>query len=282
MKTTASVLMSVYHRVVAEELSACLQSLLWQTRPADQIVIALDGPLPETLLQTLESFQKDATSQVELVKLPSNVGLTGALNAALPLCTGEWLLRMDADDIALPDRFEKQLAFVETHSNVDVLGTALYEFSHEPSNPEKTKPVIREHAGIAGSIGLRNPINHPTVCVRKQLIEDQGGYPDLPLLEDYYLWARLLKAGARFHNLDEPLYLFRFDDSTLDRRSGTENFKNEVWLRRWMKQEGLISPSTLWAAAVLQVVLRFAPNGLRRWLWHRSRTATNLTLDLPH
>ena len=105
---------------------------------------------------------------------------------------------MDADDIALPNRFDEQLSYLEQHPDIDVLGTALYEFTVKPETPERIKPVVTPHSRIAGSIGLRNPINHPTVCVRRSKLRDAGGYPELPLLEDYYLWARLLQAGADF------------------------------------------------------------------------------------
>ena len=281
MKATASVLMSVCHRVEPEELKTCLKSLSWQTRVADQVVIVMDGPLPESLTNLLNEFEQNSESNVKLVPLPTNLGLTNALNAGLTHCSGDWLLRMDADDISLPNRFEKQLAYIEAHPDTDVLGTALFEFNEDPQNPENTKPVLQNHEEIARSIALRNPINHPTVCLRKQALVDQGGYPELPLMEDYYLWSKLLKAGARFKNLDEPLYLFRFDDATLDRRSGTANFKNEVWLRRWMKQQGLITYPLLWMAITLQVVLRFAPRSVRRWLWRKSRSPAGVTLDLP-
>ena len=281
MPITCSVLMSVYSRVSSTELSQSLRSIDWQTRAPDQIVIVIDGPVSNDIRSQLDSFKANNKVPVELVVIEHNLGLTAALNEGLKHCSGEWLIRMDADDLSLPTRFEMQLGYLEAHPEIDLLGTALLEFGDDPNRPTKIKPVKSDHDAMAGSMGLRNPINHPTVCVRKQSIVDVGGYPELPLLEDYFLWSKLVLNGARLHNLETPLYLFRFDDNTLTRRGGGENFKNEIWLRRWMRERGLITFPAYCTAVSLQLVLRFSPLFFQRWLWHRSRTATTQHLDLP-
>lgn len=281
MTITTSVLMSVYHRVKAAELKQCLASLTWQSRQPDQIVIVIDGEIGEDLSSLLENFQSNHSIPVDLVPLAQNQGLSRALNAGLKACQGDWIFRMDTDDIALPNRFASQLEFLEQNPDIDVLGTALYEFSDNPNKPDRVKPVIEQHSDIASSFGLRNPINHPTVLLRKSKLEQVGGYPELNLTEDYYLWAKLLAAGATFHNLPTPLYLFRFDTGTLSRRRGKDNFRNETWLRRWMREQGLISFSTATIAAAIQVVLRFSPPGVQRWLWHKSRQPVDVELALP-
>lgn len=272
--------MSVYHKVPPEQLALSLASLAWQTRPADQIVIVMDGPIPDVLGRQLDAFQSHHGG-TELVPLRQNVGLSAALNAGIEFCRGDWLIRMDADDLSLPNRFAQQIAYIEAHPEVDVLGTALYEFSGNYRQPERVKPVITEHQDIARSVGLRNPMNHPTVCVRKQRLLDVGGYPELNLLEDYYLWGKLLKAGATFHNLADPLYLFRFDAGTLVRRRGLDNFKNETWLRQWLHKQGLIPGHTRFIANTLQLLLRFAPGTVQNWLWQRSRQSCDISLQLP-
>jgi glycosyltransferase involved in cell wall biosynthesis len=272
--------MSVYHKVPPEQLALSLASLAWQTRPADQIVIVMDGPIPDALGRQLDAFQR-RHSAVELVPLKQNIGLSAALNAGIEFCHGDWLIRMDADDLSLPNRFAQQIAYIEAHPEVDVLGTALYEFSGNYRQPERVKPVITEHQDIAASIGLRNPMNHPTVFLRKQALINAGGYPSLSLLEDYYLWGKLLGAGATFHNLAEPLYLFRFDAGTLTRRRGLDNFKNETWLRQWLHKQGLIPGHTRFLANTLQLLLRFSPSTVQNWLWQRSRQPCNTSLQLP-
>tara|TARA_R110002073_G_scaffold43267_3_gene120373 strand:- start:695 stop:1555 length:861 start_codon:yes stop_codon:yes gene_type:complete len=277
---TSSVLMSVYHRVSPEELHQCLESLTAQSRQPSQIVIVIDGPVAAELSTLLEDFQKASPEQVTLVPLAENGGLVAALNAGMSHCSGDWVLRMDADDIALPQRFELQLGLLEAEPNIDVLGSAMLEFDSDPRHPERLKPVLQSHEEITQNLGLRNPINHPTACIRKSHLEKVGGYPELHLLEDYFLWAKLLNNGATFKNLAEPLYLFRFDDQTLERRGGASNFSNEVWLRRWMYKEKLINLPVLCLTTALQIVLRFAPLFVRRFLWRRSRKPYSKSIQL--
>ena len=270
---TTSLLMSIYHKVDGSALGQCLQSIINQTRLPDQIVIVKDGPLTSELDQQLTRFESgiNGKSVLTIVALDKNQGLITALNAGLKHCSGDWIIRMDADDIALPNRIEVQLGWLETHPEIDLLGSAMLEFTHDPDHPERLKPVIEEHDEIIAGLPYRNPVNHPTVCIRKRLLAD--GYPQLALLEDYFLWCKLARQGARFHNLKEPLYLFRFDDQTLVRRAGQQNFKNEIYLRWWMYQEGMMNAATLCLVSMLQVALRFAPLPVRRWLWRKSRSS---------
>jgi hypothetical protein len=130
--------------------------------------------------------------------------------------------------------------------------------------------VKQDHTAICAQLPYRNPINHPTVVFRRELI-GQTGYPELHLLEDYFLWSQLIHAGIRFHNLPEPLVSYRFNDATLRRRSGWRNFRNECWLRYWMYQHGLTGAATVLVTILIQAVLRFSPAFVQRWIWQRSR-----------
>ena len=98
-----SVLMSLYHNEAPAHLHACLASLAAQTLPADDIVLVYDGELPVALEAVVQSFQ--AALPLHIVRLPHNVGLGHALNQGLPHCRHEWVMRMDTDDICLPQRF---------------------------------------------------------------------------------------------------------------------------------------------------------------------------------
>lgn len=273
--------MSVYHGVRDTELAQCLASLAAQTRQPDQTVIVVDGPVPESLLLQLKDFKVKQTQAVELVELKENRGLIHALNTGLQHCRGEWLIRMDADDIALPHRLELQLTTIESNPDLDVLGSAMLEFEDDPRNPVRLKPVLQSHDEIRAGLPLRNPINHPTACIRRASLDAIGGYPSLPLLEDYYLWSQLLVNGAKFQNLPEPLHLFRFDDATLGRRAGAGNFRNEIWLRYWMYQKQIISYPRYCLFVLIQSILRFAPLSIRRLLWNHSRKPFAAKILLP-
>ncbi|MBV1877943.1 MAG: glycosyltransferase [Pseudomonadales bacterium] len=264
--------MSIYHKVTTDELSTCLDSLLAQTRLPDEFIIVKDGPLGDSLEQQLNDFYQHFPQRVRFIVLPTNKGLIAALNIGLAHCNGDWILRMDADDAAISDRVETQLNYIAAHPEVDILGSAMLEFDTDPNKPLRKKPVAVTHAAIKAQMPYRNPINHPTTCCRKSSLLAIGGYPDLKFLEDYFLWARLLHQGAIFHNLEQPLHLYRFDSGTLTRRAGLANFRNECWLRWWMFRQGMLNPATLILVVGLQLLLRLTPSAIRTILWRTSRT----------
>lgn len=267
---TASVLISVYHKESATTLTACLDSLVAQSRMPDTVVLVKDGPLDASLEAVIGRFTADWPDLFTIIALTENLGLVTALNRGLEVCDTDYVLRMDADDLAAPERFERQLAFMDAHPEVAVLGTAMYEFITNPASA-RVKPVKESHNAIVRQLPWRNPINHPTVCFRTDVVRDMGGYPDLPLLEDYFLWAKLAEQGHCLHNLAEPLHYYRFDDETLKRRSGWANFRNECNLRLWMYRQGLVGLPGLLATILLQGLLRFAPTGAQRLLWGATR-----------
>lgn len=268
---TAVVLMSVYHLEKAENLDACLNSIVNQTHLPQKIVLVKDGPLSQRLEEVIDRYVGLYPDLYEIVPLPENRGLSRALNIGLEFCNGEYVFRMDSDDISLPKRFEKQLRFMERHPEIGVLSCAMYEFDQDPNKPQHIKTVVTEHEAIVKQFPWRNPINHPACCYRTELVRQAGGYPELRYLEDYYLWSKLLCKGVRFHNLAEPLYLYRFNRATLTRRGGWVNYRNECFLRWFLYRNGQTTLVTALAAMDLQLLLRFAPGWLQNVLWKSTR-----------
>lgn len=266
----SSVLMCVYGGDQSEWLEDALRSLLSQSLPPDEIVLVKDGPVSDSLDRVIDRAAGEFAGDFRVHALDTNLGLVAALNAGLGLCRGELVFRMDADDVADRERIARQTAFMDTHPEIGVLGSAMQEFSDSADNPLRLKPVKSEHHDIQRQLVWRNPVNHPTVCLRRTAIPAEG-YPSLQYLEDYFLWARLMASGVRFHNLAEPLLSYRFNDRTLARRSGWVNFRNEVYLRRWIYRHRLAGPVATAASIVLQAGLRFAPRGIQRRLWMSTR-----------
>ena len=267
-----SVLMTVYAGDDPAHFDVALRSVVAQRAPADQIVLVCDGPLGEAHERVIERAIADG-AQLDVLRLTANVGLIGALNAGLDRCAGELVFRMDADDVSLPDRFGVQREFMEEHPEIGVLGTAMNEFDLDPQRPVRMKPVPETHDEIVRRLPVRNPVNHPTVCFRRELVSADG-YPALRFVEDYFLWAQLINRGVRFHNLQAPLVAYRFDAATIGRRSGWTNFRNEMALRWWMHQRGMLGLPGFVAVGVVQAIVRFAPAGLQRWLWRLTRRRT--------
>lgn len=267
LRTT--VLMSVYAGDEASEVDAALASLTGQSLPPDEIVLVEDGPVGPGIGSVIARHETGFPG-LRRVPLPENRGLVGALNAGLGECRGEFIFRLDADDVARVDRIAVQLAFMEAHPEIGVCGSTMTEFREDPVQPVSMKPMPETHGEIRARLPWRNPVNHPTVCVRRSLLPDSG-YPDLRWVEDYLLWGMLMADGVRFHNLQEPLVAYRFDDETLGRRSGWLNFRNEMAVRLWLRRHGLASFGSVLASGLLQAAIRFSPGFLQRWYWRSVR-----------
>lgn len=259
--TTLAALVTVYHRIVPEELSQALESLAAQTRPADEIVIVEDGPIGEGLRTVVDAFV-GKRPEARTVVLARNRGAGPASAAGMATITSELVARLDADDIARPERFARQVAFFDAHPDVDVLGTALAEFAEEPGDGDKVRTLPETHDEITRYARINSPVNNPSVMMRVAAVEKAGGYRDVHHMEDYDLYARLLASGARFHNLPEPLTWFRVSPDQFARRTGRGMFAAERQMQRNLVSYGLISRPRAVLNLAVRTAYRLLPTAL--------------------
>lgn len=199
-----SVIMSVYNG--SRYLSQSLESILNQTFTDFEFIIVDDGSTDNTWEILTEYAARD--SRIILIRNEKNIGLTKSLNKGLARAQGEYIARQDADDFSLPDRFEHQVRFLDTHSEVGVLGTAFYIID-EDGNVSGTVTPPQESALLHWLLLFCNPIPHPTVMARRKLICAVNGYnPEFVTAQDYDLWARLSDI-TRFAILPIPLVCYR-------------------------------------------------------------------------
>lgn len=165
---------------------------------------------------------------LKVLSLVTNRGLGKALNEGLKYCSHELVARMDTDDIAMPERFEKQLAVFKKYPDIDVVGAWINEFEDNVSNIKSVRKLPELPDDIRQFAKRRNPINHPVVMFRKSAVLAAGGYRHFPLFEDYYLWIRMLMNGAKFYNIQESLLYFRFSSEMFKRRGGWKYMINEL------------------------------------------------------
>lgn len=258
---TLTALVTVYHRIDATELTQALQSLAEQTRPADEIVIVEDGPVGAELRTVIDDFI--ATCQeARTVVLARNIGSGRASAAGMATITTELVARLDADDIAHPQRFATQLAWFKAHPGTDVLGTALAEFHVEPTEVLAVRSLPETHQEIARYTRINSPVNNPSVMMRVSAVAEAGGYRDVHHMEDYDLYARLLATGAHFHNLPEPLTYFRTSPAQFERRTGKGMFAAERQMQRNLVSYGLISRPRSWFNLAARTAYRLLPTGL--------------------
>ena len=254
-----SVLMSVYKNDDADFLKIALESIYdKQTRKPDEIVVVFDGPLKDPLYQVLNEFQKGKEDVVKYYPQEVNRGLGEALRIGSELCTGDYLLRMDSDDISAPDRFEKQMAYVESHPEIDAVGTDIAEFDKDPfSETMRTRVCPARHEDILKMCKKRNPMNHVTACIKKSSLMKAGGYQTLLLLEDYLLWINMICAGCKLANINESLVYVRVGNGFDSKRGSKERVIGWRVLQDKMLEGGLI---TKWEAFVNMIYIRVFVN----------------------
>lgn len=212
-----SVLMAVYKGDHPDYLGISIDSILKQSIPTDDFVIVADGPITQ-IQQTLIQEKKASHSSIHLVQLPENAGLGLALNAGLAVCKYELVARMDADDIAYPNRMELQLAAFDANPALDLVGGYVSEFYDDSDKITAIKEVPLDQAAIYAYGKRRNPFIHPTVMFKKSSVLDLGGYSALHRGQDYELFIRMLASGCKVQNINQPLLKFRSSQNMYQRR----------------------------------------------------------------
>ena len=265
---TISVLLPVHAGVAPAHFSAALESVLTQTRQPDEIVVVEDGPLLRGHLVVLAEVEA-RHPRVTRISLPENRGAGVANQAGLEAATGTWIAKVDADDISVPDRFERQLAEV-TGAGYDVCGGAMLEFDADITAPSGRRPRPATQTGIARLMRFNNPINHPTSFYRRALALEAGGYPPMRYMQDYVLFARMLSAGATMTNLEDDLVYFRAGTGVITRRRAPEFLRLEWQLQRELHALGIIGNLRRGRNLVVRLAYRRMPGFVTRRVHERA------------
>jgi glycosyltransferase involved in cell wall biosynthesis len=262
-----SVLISTYRKDVPRELREALSSVFDQTVVPTEVVIVTDGPVPDALENTLIEYENRYPDRVRLVSLPTNQGLGAALRRGVKECSNDLVARMDADDIAVPSRFEKQIDYLLSHTNVDVLGGYVGEFEGDPSEILRVRSVPTTQESVRSLARFRSPTNHPTVMFRREAVIDAGNYRSLRLMQDYDLWMRMLSQEYVIDNLPEVLVKFRAGDDLYARRGGFDYARLELELQRDFLSYGAISLPVFLFNICTRVPLRLVPSSIRKLVY---------------
>lgn len=258
-----SVLMSVYKNDKLEFLKAAIESILKQTVKPNEIVVVVDGPVETEIVQLLQNYETKIKC-FKLVFLEENLGLGNALEVGLNHCSYDFVARMDADDISVEDRFEKQIKAFQEEKSLSIVGGQIEEFMGEIKNVIGVRKVPSEHEEIKQYIKSRCPFNHMTVMFRKEEVEKVGGYVEWHFNEDYYLWLRMYLLNCQFKNLEDTLVYVRVGEEMYQRRGGFSYFKSEAGIQKYMLTHKIISFSKYLSNVFLRFVLQvLMPNKFR-------------------
>lgn len=234
-----SAYMCVWRGDKAPFVRLAMESLLHQTLLPNELVVVVDGPIPDEIKAVIED-PIFAPLSIRLIYLPENMGCSIATDTALRACENELVAKMDSDDFSMPDRFEKQMAFMRAHPEVDILGGTNGYFTEDPNEIITCCISPETHEEILKGIRTHCPFSHVTVMYRKSRVLEAGGYIDWFWEEDYYLWARMLKKGYIGHNLPDILVNVRTSPDQMGRRGGWRYFKSEKRMHRYLYETGFI------------------------------------------
>jgi len=261
-----SVLMSAYSGTRVEDLAACLSSLGAQTVLADEIVLVLDGPLSEDTANYIKRVP--SSLPIKTVPFSENRGLGHALRKGLLHCRHELVARVDTDDICIPERFQKQIDFLAEHPDIAVVGGGLrewYDGINGSAFTVRCGPLDPE--GVVAYARKRNPLNHPTVLLRKSAVLASGSYKSCLMFEDYFLWARMIKAGYKIANMPEALVETQADYDYFTRRGGMRYVRYEFQFTERLVEIGFFSPTERILFLLARTPFRVLPRGIRSLLY---------------
>lgn len=220
--------MSTYRNDDPKHFSEAMQSI-WEVQEVkpDEIVLVVDGPIENELNSRIEHWKKVIGEEIfKVIYQKENLGLPSSLNNGISYCTGDYIARMDADDISLPNRFCIQKKFMSENENIAVLGGAIEEF-HENSNFTQKRFYPKNTTNIRDEFLKASPFAHPTVVIRRDVLEKYRYNESLTSTkgkvvssnEDIDLWIRLIKAGYEMANLDTVILKYRKNATFYKRRS---------------------------------------------------------------
>lgn len=262
-----SVLLSVYSKDNPLYLEQSLGSIINQTLVSEDIIIVEDGPLTKELYDVLDYFENKCKF-IKRVPLKVNSGLGKALNEGLILCSYDLVARMDSDDIAYPDRFEKQVKFMNEHPEIDACSSWIDEFEDSIENVTSIKKLPETSEEIMKYARHRCPLNHPAVVYRKKAVMNVGGYWGFP--EDYNLWARMLMNGSLFYNFQESLLYFRYSSDMIKRRGGWKYAKSDIISQYEFYKIGFSGLVDFIYNVTIRTIVRLIPHGLRHFVYKKT------------
>lgn len=263
-----SVSMCVYGKDDPVWFKTAVDSVIEQTRKPDEIVLVVDGPVPEELGNIIAEYEK--LDFFKVVRFEINQGHGNARRAGLQNCSNDIVALMDADDISVSNRFEKQIAEFEKNEKLDIVGGNITEFIDSPENAVGQRVVYSTDAEIKRDMQKRCPMNQMTVMFRKSSVEKVGGYIDWFCDEDYYLWLRMALDGMSFQNIPETLVYARVGKEMYQRRGGMKYFKSEAKLQGFMLKNKVISfPRYMINVNKRLIVQVLLPNKLRGWVFKK-------------
>ena len=262
-----SVLMSIYKSADPQFLQEAINSILRQTLMPAEIVIIIDGKVPEKIETVLDEYKSKYDGLFNIIQLKQNVGLALALRTGVLNCKYDLVARMDQDDICREDRFEKEIAGFIENDGVSMVGSYVAEFYDDVNQIKSIRKVPLSFEEVKKFARKRNPMNHMTVVFKKKAVLDCGNYKDFLSNEDYHTWVRMIVNGHKIINIPEPLVYARTGLDMYKRRGGIEYARRDYILEKEFYNMGFITAYEMIVNIALRIPVRLMPNKLRELIY---------------
>ncbi|MCR9249728.1 MAG: glycosyltransferase [bacterium] len=260
-----SVLMSTYRNDRLEYLKQSIDSIINQSIQPKEIVLVVDGEIPEDNIYYLNSLQGKYGKDFFKIIWNEWKGLAGALNDGLKECSCPLIARMDSDDISHLDRFEIQIDYMQ-ENNLDLVASWHEEFTELDSNFKRLKLTPEFHDDIVKKLVYRNVISHPSIIVKSEIFKNSGYRKDMVPSEDYDLYYILVSKGAKLGCVQRPLVKVR-TTGQVERRSGLKILKIDVKLKWDAFRRGNLSVLNFISSLTLLMTFRILPVSFKKLVY---------------
>lgn len=237
-----SVCICVYDDDNHKYFKEALESVYFQSKRPEQIVLVVDGPINDNIENIINDFYQLVKNKIEfdVIKLKDNLGHGLARKTCIDNAKYDLIALMDADDVSKYDRFEKQLAVFNEKEDVSIVGGQILEVHHSTREKISIRKVPVSDIAIKNELKSRSPFNQMTVMFKKDEVLEAGNYKQFYHNEDYYLWVRMYLNGGNFYNIPEILVDVRINEKFYGRRGGLKYFKSEMKLQHYMLSNSII------------------------------------------
>jgi amylovoran biosynthesis glycosyltransferase AmsE len=267
--------MSLYHAEKPQFLEASLKSLTRSTIPIPEIILMIDGWVHPDLKDIIEAYKKKLP--IRTIPFKRNFGLAKALNFGLHECQYPYIARFDTDDLIEPYRFELQMKAFQEDPQLVILGSNVKEIDFKE---RFFRRVPESFEAIKKFALFRNPLNHPSVMFKKELILKIGGYPHLRFFEDFGLWVKCIMNNYKIKNIPLSLVLMRMGQGQINRRYGWRYMIFEYRCARYFKKLNFFSNQDFLKFIVYRLPLRVIPKSWLQFIYLKKLRDLTLEDDL--
>ena len=239
-----SVIMSVYNEK-ENWLIWSIESILEQSYKNFEFIIILDNPGNKELDSIIENYCK-RDIRIRYFINEKNIGLVKSLNKALSYAKGDFIARMDADDVSLPSRIQKQISFMDNHPDIDFMGARCINIDEKGQELYRDSSIPQDMKLISSCLENVDFINHPTWFFKKECSDKLKGYREIPCAEDYDFLLRLITNGFKLSNTNEFLVKYRIRKNGISSSNSLHQLlysKHVVKMYKNRLKYGLVSES---------------------------------------